>query len=111
MIARVNRDRTPRLISRFQNRIKYLRITTYLHQDESVSTVSCKMLLVASASVPPRVVDQILTAIATHIPDLIARHPIASEIDLKKRPTVAEGMSIELHPGAEMFYERASRRP
>jgi TRAP transporter TAXI family solute receptor len=82
---------------------------TYRHQDESVSTVSCKMLLVASRSVPPRVVDQILTAIATHIPDLIARHPIASEIDLKKRPTVAEGMSIELHPGAEMFYERASR--
>jgi TRAP transporter TAXI family solute receptor len=82
---------------------------TYRHQDDSVSTVSCKMLLVASRSVPPRVVDQILTAIATHIPDLIARHPIASEIDLKKRPTVAEGMSIELHPGAEMFYERASR--
>jgi TRAP transporter TAXI family solute receptor len=81
----------------------------YRHQDGSVSTVSCKMLLVASRSVPPRVVDQILTAIATHIPDLIARHPIASEIDLRKRPTVADGMSIELHPGAEMFYERASR--
>jgi hypothetical protein len=26
---------------------------------------------------------------------------------LKKRPAVAEGMSIELHPGAEMFYQRA----
>ncbi len=82
---------------------------TYLHQDTSVSTVSAKMLLVASTSVPPRVVDAILNAIATHIPDLIARHPIASEIDLKKPPTVAEGMSIELHPGAEMFYQRASR--
>jgi TRAP-type uncharacterized transport system substrate-binding protein len=46
---------------------------------------------------------------ATHIPDLIARHPMASEIDLSKRPTVADGMSIELHPGAEMFYQRASR--
>jgi TRAP-type uncharacterized transport system substrate-binding protein len=67
------------------------------------------MLLVASTSVPPRVVDQILNTMATHIPDLIARHPMASEIDLSKRPTVADGMSIELHPGAEMFYQRASR--
>jgi TRAP transporter TAXI family solute receptor len=82
---------------------------TYLHQDASVSTVSSKMLLVAATSVPPRVVDQILDAIARHIPDLIARHPIASEIDLKKRPSIAEGMSIELHPGAETFYQRASR--
>jgi TRAP transporter TAXI family solute receptor len=82
---------------------------TYVHQDASVSTVSNKMLLVASTSVPARVVEQILSAIATHIPDLIAHHPIASEIDLKKRPTVADGMSIELHPGAELFYQRASR--
>jgi TRAP transporter TAXI family solute receptor len=82
---------------------------TYLHQDESVSTVSSKALLVASMSVPPRVVDEILSAVAAGIPDLIARHPSASEIDLKKRPTVADGMAIELHPGAEMFYQRASR--
>jgi TRAP-type uncharacterized transport system substrate-binding protein len=64
---------------------------------------------VASASVPPRVIDEVLSAIATHIPDIIARHPIASEMDVKKRPTVADGMSIELHRGAEMFYQRASR--
>ena len=82
---------------------------TYAHQDASVPTVSNKMLLVASTSVLPRVVEQVLDVIATHIPDLIARHPSASEIDLKKRPTIAEGMSIELHPGAEMFYQRASR--
>jgi TRAP transporter TAXI family solute receptor len=82
---------------------------TYPAQDASASTVACKMLLVASTSVPPRVVDQILTTIAARIPDLIARHPMASEIDLSKRPTVADGMSIELHPGAEMFYQRASR--
>jgi TRAP transporter TAXI family solute receptor len=82
---------------------------TYLHQDASVSTVSSKMLLVASTSVSARVVGQVLNAIATHVPDLIARHPIASESDLKKRPTVAEGMSIELHPGAETFYQRVSR--
>jgi TRAP transporter TAXI family solute receptor len=82
---------------------------TYLHQDASVSTVSSKMLLVAVTSVSPRVVDQILNVIATHIPDLIARHPTASEINLKERPTTADGMSIELHPGAEMFYRRASR--
>jgi TRAP-type uncharacterized transport system substrate-binding protein len=28
---------------------------------------------------------------------------------LKKRPTIADGMSIDLHPGAEMFYQRAPR--
>jgi len=82
---------------------------TYPNQDAPVSTVSSKMLLVASTSVPPRVIEQILNIIATHIPDLIARHPAASEIDLKKRPTVADGMSIDLHPGAEMFYQRPSR--
>jgi TRAP transporter TAXI family solute receptor len=81
----------------------------YPHQDASVSTVSSQMLLVASTSVPSQVVERILMATAAHIPDLIARHPVASEIDLKTRPTVAEGMSIELHPGAEMFYQRASR--
>jgi TRAP-type uncharacterized transport system substrate-binding protein len=52
---------------------------TYPQQDESVSTVSSKTLLVASASVSARVVDQMLGAIAAHIPDLIAIHPIASE--------------------------------
>jgi len=82
---------------------------TYAHQDAPVSTMSSKLLLVASASVPPRVVEEILNIIATHIPDLIARHPSASEFDLKKRPTVAEGLSIDLHPGAEMFYQRVSR--
>ena len=76
---------------------------TYPNQDASVSTVSSKFLLVASPSVPPRVIEQILNIIATHIPDLIARHPLASEFDLKKRPTVADGMSIDLHPGAETF--------
>jgi TRAP transporter TAXI family solute receptor len=86
-----------------------LPVGTYPTQNVSASTVACKMLLVASTSVPPRVVDQILNTMATHIPDLIARHPMASEIDLSKRPTVADGMSIELHPGAEMFYQRASR--
>jgi TRAP transporter TAXI family solute receptor len=81
---------------------------TYPNQDASVSTVSSKILLVASTSVPPRVIEQILNIIATHLPDLITRHPSASEFDLKKRPTVAEGMSIELHPGAELFYQRIS---
>jgi TRAP-type uncharacterized transport system substrate-binding protein len=44
------------------------------------------------------------------MPDLIARHPAAADINVKKRPTLDDGLSIDLHPGAERFFRSTSVR-
>jgi TRAP-type uncharacterized transport system substrate-binding protein len=41
---------------------------------------------------------------------LIALHPAAAEIWVKKKPTLEDGLSIELHPGAERFFQSTSAR-
>jgi TRAP transporter TAXI family solute receptor len=76
----------------------------YPHQDLPVSTVSGRILLLAARPLPSDVVERILRAIAAQMPDLIARHPAAAEINVTKRPTVDDGLSIDLHPGAERFF-------
>ena len=82
----------------------------YPHQDSSVSTVSARILLLASRSLSSDLVEQVLRAIAAHMPDLIARHPAAAEINVKKKPTLDDGLSIDLHPGAERFFQSVSTR-
>jgi TRAP transporter TAXI family solute receptor len=82
----------------------------YPHQTAAVPTVSARMLLLASRSLSPDVVEQILSAIDAHMPDLIARHAAAAEIAVKERPTLADGLSIDLHPGAERFFQSVSTR-
>jgi uncharacterized protein len=77
----------------------------YPHQDSPVPTVSGRILLLASRSLSSEVVERILRAIAAQMPDLIARHPAAAEINVKKKPTVDDGLSIDLHPGAERFFQ------
>jgi hypothetical protein len=83
----------------------------YPHQEVPVTTVSARMLLVASRSLSADLVERILRAIGARLPDLIARHPAAAEIDLTKRPSVDEGLSIDLHAGAERFFESLSTPP
>jgi TRAP transporter TAXI family solute receptor len=82
----------------------------YPHQPSPVLTVQTKMLLVALRSVSAEVIETMLRAFADHIRDLIAAHPAATEILLQRMPTVDDGMSIELHPGAERFY-RSQPKP
>lgn len=82
----------------------------YPHQDSSVSTASARMLLLASRSLPSEVVERVLRAIATQMPDLIARHPAAAEINVTKKPALDDGLSIDLHPGAERFFQSNSTR-
>jgi TRAP transporter TAXI family solute receptor len=82
----------------------------YPHQDLPVSTVSARMLLVASRSLSSDVVEHVMRAVRAHMPDLIARHPAAADMNLKKRPTFDDGLSIDLHPGAERFFQVASTR-
>jgi hypothetical protein len=78
----------------------------YATQDAAVPTVSGRILLLASKSLSAGRVEEILRAIDTHMPDLMARHPAAADINLKKRPTVDEGLSIDLHPGADRFFSQ-----
>jgi TRAP transporter TAXI family solute receptor len=80
----------------------------YPHQDSPVPTISARILVLASTALPPDLVDEVLRAIATHMPDLVARHPAAADINVKKRPTFDEGLSIDLHPGAERFLQSVS---
>lgn len=82
----------------------------YPHQDSSVSTVSARILLLVSRSLSSDLVEQVLRAIAAHMPDLIARHPAAADINVKKKPTLDDGLSIDLHPGAERFFQSVSTR-
>lgn len=114
-----------RLLSLDRERVEGLRLNqpfmlpftipkgTYPRQDTSVITVSSKILLLASASIPDTVVGTLLETIASRIPDLIARHPTAAEIDFARRPSIGSGMSIDLHSGAANFYRRsgAARPP
>jgi len=76
----------------------------YPRQPAAVTTVQTKMLLVASRSMSTDVVERILRSLADHRRDLIAAHPTASQVVFTKVPTVEDGMSIDLHPGAERFY-------
>jgi TRAP transporter TAXI family solute receptor len=82
----------------------------YAHQDAPVPTVSARILLLASKSLSADLLEQIMRAIGTHMPDLVARHPAAAAINVKQRPTLDDGLSIDLHPGAERFFESAAAR-
>jgi TRAP transporter TAXI family solute receptor len=80
----------------------------YPHQEAPVSTVSARILLLGARSLSPELVEQMLRAIAEHMPDLIARHPAAADFQVNRRPTLADGLSIDLHPGAERFFASVS---
>ena len=82
----------------------------YPNQSSSIPTVSARILLLASRSLSSDLVEQVLRAVSTHMPDLIARHPAAADINVKKRPTFDDGLSIDLHPGAERFFQSVSTR-
>ena len=82
----------------------------YPNQDAAISTVSARILLLGSASLPPSTIERILHAVRAHLPDLIARHPAAAAINVKSKPGLEEGLSIDLHPGAERFFQSVAVR-
>lgn len=82
----------------------------YPHQESSVPTISGRILLLASSSLSSDLAERVLRTIATGLPDLIARHPAAAQFNVKKRPTLDDGLSIDLHPGAERFFQSVSTR-
>jgi TRAP transporter TAXI family solute receptor len=81
----------------------------YPHQASAVHTASARILLLGARSLSPELVEQVLRAIATHQPDLVARHPAAANFAVDRRPMLADGLSIDLHPGAERFFRSVSK--
>ena len=79
---------------------------TYPQQDVSATTIAIPIVLLASTATPDRVVESVLDAIARRVSDLVARHPTAAEIDLRQAPSLREGMPLELHSGAQNYYNR-----
>lgn len=77
----------------------------YANQMAPVPTVTGRILLLASASLSAGLVNEVMRRIDARLPDLIARHPAAAEIELDTRPGLGDGLSIDLHPGAERFFE------
>jgi uncharacterized protein len=82
----------------------------YARQGEPVPTVSARMMLLASNSLSADLVEQLLHAIAAHMPEVIARHPAAADILVTRRPTIEDGLSIELHQGSERFFGTRGKR-
>lgn len=80
----------------------------YAHQDADVSTIGAKAMLVGRTGLDDATVGQILNAIFSSIPDLIAHHPRASEITLSRAFGIDDGLSIDLHPGARKFFDSQS---
>ena len=80
----------------------------YPNQDVPVSAIAVKAMLVASTSVEANLVEDILRVIFENIPDLIAHHPRASDISPDAAFRLKDGMSIDLHPGAERFFRSLS---
>ncbi len=77
---------------------------TYPNQTEDIETVAVMTLLVGSSSLPDALVTNILEALFSNIPDLIAGHPRASEISFDRAFRLEDGMSIPLHPAAEAYW-------
>ena len=82
----------------------------YARQDEPVPTVSARMTLLASKSLSADLVEQLLHATVAHMPEVVARHPAAADILVTRRPTIEDGLSIELHPGSERFFGTLGKR-
>jgi TRAP-type uncharacterized transport system substrate-binding protein len=81
----------------------------YPHQESPVPTVSARIMLLAARSLSTDVVENMLRAMAVHKPELIAHHPAASDINVTQKPTVDTGLTIDLHPGAERFFQSVTR--
>ena len=77
---------------------------TYTGLDEEVQTVALKAILVADSGLSEDVVYNITKAIFENRDTLIAAHDRAKDIKLESS---LDGMTVELHPGAQKYYDEA----
>lgn len=77
---------------------------TYNGLDDDIQTVALKAILVADSDLSEDVVYNITKAIFENRDTLIAAHDRARDIQLE---TAQDGMTVELHPGAQKYYDEA----
>ncbi len=77
---------------------------TYNGLDSEVQTVALKAILVADSDLSEDVVYNITKAIFENRDTLIAAHDRARDIKLE---SAMDGMTVELHPGAQRYYDEA----
>jgi hypothetical protein len=75
---------------------------TYTGQTADVPTLAVMNFLVTNASVSDDTVYQMTKQLFESLPQLVASHKAAADIDVKKAIT---GMPIPLHPGAARYYK------
>lgn len=75
---------------------------TYKGQDQDVMALGVVSFLLTREDVDQQVVYDITKAVFDHTKELTEIHPVGSEWDIEN---AAEGMGIQLHPGAEKFYK------
>lgn len=75
---------------------------TYNGLDNDIQTVALKAILVAESSLSEEVVYNITKAIFENRDTLIAAHDRARDIKLED---ALKGMTVELHPGAQKYYD------
>lgn len=75
---------------------------TYNGLENDIQTVALKAILVAESSLSQKVVYQVTKAIFENRKTLIAAHDRAKDIKLE---TALDGMTVELHPGAQQYYD------
>ena len=78
---------------------------TYNGLDSDVQTVALKAILVADSSLSEEVVYNITKAIFENRDTLIAAHDRARDITLEGAES---GMTVELHPGAQKYYDEVN---
>ncbi|AXF56990.1 TAXI family TRAP transporter solute-binding subunit [Salicibibacter kimchii] len=74
----------------------------YNDEDDTVSTLAVQAMLVAHDELDDEIVYEVMEVIFDNTDSFETAHESGSYIDLE---TAEEGMPIDLHPGAEQFFE------
>jgi TRAP transporter TAXI family solute receptor len=75
---------------------------TYKGQTANVSTAAIGNFLVTHKDVPTETVYQMTKLVFESLPELVAAHAAAKDIDIKK---ATAGMPVPLHPGAQKYFK------
>ena len=75
---------------------------TYKGQTENVSTAAIGNFLVTHKDVSTETVYQMTKLVFESLPELVAAHSAAKDIDIKK---ATDGMPVPLHPGAQKYFK------
>lgn len=78
---------------------------TYNGLENDIQTVALKAILVADSDLSEELVYNITKAIFENRDTLIAAHDRARDIKLE---TALDGMTVELHPGAQKYYDEVN---